>query len=199
MSGLFLCFDIANAIESLRLLLTSQMRELSGVCAIILFGEIGVCSRCTKEHKKHLEALFDIMKKENLYAEIAKCEAGYLGVEFFEHLGSADGLDVHDNLKTVILDRAVAFTSSHMLQFTNLQNHIMYILCEVKLFEGCASTLRPISDILRSKKLIWSEELKTAIEQLKKEPTEALMIAHALSDKQLWCKLVLRSLRWKPA
>lgn len=172
-----LCFGLTNAPASFTRLLTSLLRELNGVCVVIFLDDILVYSCNMEEHKKHLTALFDILQKENLYAKIAKCEIGRSRVEFVGHVVSADGIDMQMDLKKAILDWPVRTTIRQVQQFIGMAKY-----CR-KFIKGYASILRPVSDISRSKKLVWNQEQEEAFENLKRALTEAFVLAHPSSHK----------------
>lgn len=152
-----LCFGLTNAPASFTRLLTSLLQELNGVCVVVFLDDILVYSCNMEEHKKHLKALFDILRKENLYAKIAKCEIGRSLVEFVGHVVSADGIDMQMDLKKAFLDWPVPITIRQVQQFVGMANYYR------KFIEGYASILRPVSDILRSRKLVWNQEQEKAL------------------------------------
>lgn len=77
-----LCFGLTNAPAAFTRLLSSLLHELNGECLVLFLEDVLVYSKSAEEHEVHLRKLFNILKKNSLYAKKEKCEIGVTSVEF---------------------------------------------------------------------------------------------------------------------
>nr|GEW04762.1 hypothetical protein [Tanacetum cinerariifolium] len=61
---------------------------------IVFIDDILIYSRNKKEHEKHLKAIMELLKKEELYAKFTKCEFWIPNVQFFGHVIDSQGIHV---------------------------------------------------------------------------------------------------------
>ena len=75
-------------------LMNKIFQALLDKCVIIYLDDILVYSKNTEEHLQHLEQVFQILRKHQLYAKITKCDFLKKQVEFLGHVVSDKGLAV---------------------------------------------------------------------------------------------------------
>ena len=75
------------------------MRILFGkfVFLVVYLDDICVFSESIEDHLEHLEQLFQVLRKEKLYAHKKKCHFGQHEVKFLGHTISSEGLAVDDS------------------------------------------------------------------------------------------------------
>ncbi|GJV28512.1 putative reverse transcriptase domain-containing protein [Tanacetum coccineum] len=59
---------------------------------IVFINDILIYSKNKKEHEEHLKAILELLKKEELYAKLSKCEFWLPNVEFLGHVIDSQGL-----------------------------------------------------------------------------------------------------------
>ena len=99
-----LCFGLTNAPASFTRLLTTLLRELNGECLVLFLDDVLVYSKKKEEHALHLRRLFELLRKNQLYAKRSKGVIGVSEVEFLGHIGSKHGVSMQDRLKDAIID-----------------------------------------------------------------------------------------------
>ncbi|GKF50050.1 putative reverse transcriptase domain-containing protein [Tanacetum coccineum] len=61
---------------------------------IVFINDILIYSRNEKEHEEHLKTILELLKKEELYAKILKCEFLINTVKFLGHVINSSGIHV---------------------------------------------------------------------------------------------------------
>nr|GFC48211.1 putative reverse transcriptase domain-containing protein [Tanacetum cinerariifolium] len=61
---------------------------------IVFIDDILIYSKKKKEHKEHLKAILELLKKEELYAKFSKCEFWIPKVQFLSHVIDNQGIHV---------------------------------------------------------------------------------------------------------
>ena len=173
-----LCFGLTNAPASFTRLLSTLLRELNGECLVLFLDDVLVYSKSREEHAVHLRRLFDLLRKNQLYAKRSKCVIGASEVEFLGHIVSEHGIAMQDRLKDAIIDWPTPKSVKEVQQFIGLANYYR------KFILGYAKILQPISDIVRKHKFEWTEEQESSFVQLKTALTTAPVLAHPASDKE---------------
>ncbi len=99
-----LCFGLTNAPAAFTLSMSSLVYEMNGECLVLFLDGILVYSKSVEEHKEHLRRVFEILRKNGLYAKKSKCEFGVSDIEFLGHHVNANGVSMTNRLVTAILD-----------------------------------------------------------------------------------------------
>nr|GEX81183.1 putative reverse transcriptase domain-containing protein [Tanacetum cinerariifolium] len=76
-----------------------------------------------KEHKEHLKAILELLKKEKLYAKFSKCEFWIPKVQFFGHVIDSRGIHVDPAKIESIKDWASPKTPTEIRQFLGLAGY----------------------------------------------------------------------------
>ncbi|CAI7780401.1 unnamed protein product [Closterium sp. NIES-54] len=92
--GLFefrvLPFDLTNA--PFHMLMNTVLFEFLGSFVVVYLGDILIFSKTKEEHVQHLQKVFEVLRKEQLYAMQSKCEFFLSEVEFLGHAVSGSGI-----------------------------------------------------------------------------------------------------------
>ncbi|GKB28821.1 putative reverse transcriptase domain-containing protein, partial [Tanacetum coccineum] len=72
-------FGLTNAPAVFMDLMNRVCKPYLDKFVILFIDDIVIYSRNKKEHKEHLKAILELLKKEELYAKFSKCLAGYYG------------------------------------------------------------------------------------------------------------------------
>ena len=56
--------------------------DLLLMIVIVYLDEILVCSKTWDEHLKHVKQTLDVLKRENLYVKLSKCEFGKTSLDY---------------------------------------------------------------------------------------------------------------------
>nr|GEV47490.1 putative reverse transcriptase domain-containing protein [Tanacetum cinerariifolium] len=87
---------------------------------IVFIDDILIYSKNEKEHKEHLKAILELLKKEKLYAKFSKCEFWIPKVQFLGHVTDSRGIHVDPAKIESIKDWASPKTPTEIRQFLGL-------------------------------------------------------------------------------
>nr|GEU60234.1 hypothetical protein [Tanacetum cinerariifolium] len=87
---------------------------------IVFIDDILIYSKEEKEHKEHLMAILELLKKEELYAKFSKCEFWIPKVQFLGHVIDSQGIHVDPAKIKAIKDWDSPKTPTEIHQFLGL-------------------------------------------------------------------------------
>nr|GEX43596.1 putative reverse transcriptase domain-containing protein [Tanacetum cinerariifolium] len=90
---------------------------------IVFIDDILIYSKNEKEHKEHLKAILELLKKEKLYAKFSKCEFWIPKVQFLDHIIDSRGIHVDLAKIESIKDWASPKTPTEIRQFLGLAGY----------------------------------------------------------------------------
>ena len=172
-----LFFGLTNAPASFTRLISTLLRELNSECLVLFLDDVLVCFSSIEEHKRHLRSLFEILRKSKLYAKKSKCIVGFLEVDFVGYRIDKKGLHMRKTLVDAILEWPTPSSVRDVQSFIGLANFYR------KFIFRYACIVRPISDILRTKRFVWGDAQKNSFVALKRALTTAPVLRHANSSK----------------
>ena len=91
--------------------------------AVVYLDDICVFSSDLKSHLIHLKAIFEVLRKEKLYARTTKCEFGKESIDFLGHTISCEGLHVDIRKIRDIEQRAAPINKKDLLSFLGLAGY----------------------------------------------------------------------------
>ena len=133
-----------------------------------------IFSKSKEEHLEHLQKVFDVLRKEQLFIKLSKCEIAKPEVTFLGHIVGKFGVKV-DVTKFAVIHKWKTPTSlSELRKILGLGSFFRRFII------GYSSLTAPLTD-LTSKKVVWSPSPWTdiheeALQELKKRLTSAPLI-----------------------
>nr|GEZ58441.1 reverse transcriptase domain-containing protein [Tanacetum cinerariifolium] len=112
---------------------------------IVLIDDILIYSKDEKEHKEHLKAILELLKKEELYAKFSKCEFWIPKVQFLGHV--IDSQDIHVDPAKIksVKDWASPKSPTEIRQFLGLAGYYR------RFNEGFSKIAKPITKLTQKK------------------------------------------------
>ncbi|GJT88680.1 putative reverse transcriptase domain-containing protein [Tanacetum coccineum] len=116
-------FGLTNAPTVFMDLMNRVCKPYFDKFVIVFIDDILIYSKKKKEHKEHLKAILELLKKEELYAKFSKCEFWIPKVQFLGHMIDSQGIHVDPVKIESIKDCASPKTPTEIRQFLGLAGY----------------------------------------------------------------------------
>ncbi|GJY44229.1 putative reverse transcriptase domain-containing protein, partial [Tanacetum coccineum] len=125
-----------------------------------------------KEHEKHLKAILELLKKENMYAKFSKCEFWIPKVQFPGHVIDSRGIHVDPSKIESIKDWASPKTPTEIRQFLGLVGYYR------RFIEGFSNIVKSMTKLTQKGiKFDWGEKEENAFQLIKQKLCSAQILA----------------------
>src|SRR6185503_18641217 len=134
----------------------------------IYLDDILIFSKTLKEHLEHIKLVLEILRRNQLYGNLKKCDFLKEEIEFLGHIVSKEGIQV-DPKKTKTIDEWKPLKDVHDVRsFLGLTNYYKKFIADY------AKLTEPLTQLLRKDaEFQWTKERNDAFEVLKKKLTSA--------------------------
>nr|GEV71084.1 putative reverse transcriptase domain-containing protein [Tanacetum cinerariifolium] len=139
---------------------------------IVFIDDILIYSHNKEEHVNHLRIILELLRKEELYAKLSKCDLWISIVQFLGHIIDSQGLHVDPAKIEAVKNWASPTTPIEIHQFLGLTDYYQRF---IKDFSKIAKSLTELTQ--KNKKYIWGEDQETDFQLLKQKLYEALILA----------------------
>ncbi|GJS63691.1 putative reverse transcriptase domain-containing protein [Tanacetum coccineum] len=156
---------------------------------IVFIDDILIYSKNKDEHKEHLKAILELLKKEKLYAKFSKCDFWLESVQFLGHVIYSKGVHVDPAKIEAIKNWATLTTPTKVRQFLSLAGYYW------RFIEGFSLISKPLTKLTqKNKKYEWSEDEEEAFELLKQKLCCAPILAlpEGSKDFVVYCDASLK-------
>ncbi|XP_019422984.1 PREDICTED: uncharacterized protein LOC109332457 [Lupinus angustifolius] len=138
---------------------------------VVFIDDILIYSKNQNEHAKHLRIVLQILKDNQLYAILSKCEFWLESVNFLEHVISSEGIDVDSNNVETVMEWNSPKSVTEIKSFLGLAEYYW------KFIEGFLKLALSLTTLTRKNKaLVWMAKSEENCQELKKR----LTIAHVM-------------------
>nr|GEV19214.1 putative reverse transcriptase domain-containing protein [Tanacetum cinerariifolium] len=145
---------------------------------IFFIDDILIYSKDEKEHKEHLKAILELLKKEKLYAKFLKCEFWIPKVQFLSHV--IDSRDIHVDPAKIesIKDWASPKTPTEIHQFLGLAGYYR------RFIEGFSKIAKSMTKLTQKGiKFDWGEKEEKDFQLIKRKLCNAPILALSEGSK----------------
>ncbi|KAJ9509747.1 hypothetical protein QJQ45_011393 [Haematococcus lacustris] len=119
-----LCFGLTNAPATFQRVMNEAFAEVINDYALVYLDDILVMSKDSEEHLVHLRRVFDLLRKNKLYAKLSKCEFMKRTLMFLGHIISAQGISVDPCKVTAISNWPVPTSLKTLQSFLGAANYV---------------------------------------------------------------------------
>ncbi|KAL9293433.1 putative nucleotidyltransferase, Ribonuclease H [Arabidopsis thaliana] len=144
------------------------LRAFIGIFVVVYFDDILVYSKSLREHIEHLDYFLNVLRKEELYANLKKCTFCTDNLVFLGFVVSADGVKVDEEKVKAIRDWPSPKTVGEVRSFHGLARFYRIF---VKDFSTIAAPLTEV--IKKDVGFKWEEAQEEAFQSLKDKLTNA--------------------------
>ncbi|GJS44876.1 putative reverse transcriptase domain-containing protein [Tanacetum coccineum] len=139
------------------------------------------------QHEEHLKLIFELLKKEELYAKFSKCEFWIPKVQFLGYVIDSQGIHVDPAKIESIKDWASPKTSTEIHQFLGLAGYYR------RFIEGFSKIAKSMTKLTQKKvKFDWGDKQEAAFQLLKEKLCSAPILAYLNELRTLSFIVMLR-------
>ncbi|KAG7599415.1 Reverse transcriptase RNA-dependent DNA polymerase [Arabidopsis suecica] len=177
-------FGLTNAPSTFMRLMNHVLRAFIGIFVVVYFDDILVYSKSLSKHIEHLESVLNVLRKEELYANLKKCTFCTDNLVFLGFVVSADGVKVDEEKVKAIKDWPSPKTVGEVRSFHGLAGFYRRF---VKDFSTIAAPLTEV--IKKDVGFKWEQPQEEAFQSLKEKLTNApvLILPDFLKTFEIEC------------
>ena len=159
---LVLAFGLTNAPATFMHLINQILRPFLDKFVIAFIDDILIYSKTLQEHKQHVKQVLQVLRENQLYAKLKKCELFKSCVTFLGHVIDQHGVHVMPEKIQAIKDWPVPTCVKDVQAFLGLAGYYR------RFIEGFSKIAAPISDLTKnSNEFKWTDREHQAFDQLK--------------------------------
>ncbi|KAL9276050.1 Retrovirus-related Pol polyprotein from transposon 297-like protein [Drosera capensis] len=170
-SGLFewlvMPFGLSNAPSTFMRLMNQVLRDLIGKFVVVYFDDILVYSKDEEEHAMHLKEVFEVLRRNQLYAKPEKYSFFTPSVVFLGYVVSSEGISVDESKVETIKSWPIPTTQSDVRSFHGLASFYR------RFVQNFSTIMAPITECMKKDKFEWSMAVQKSFEEVKQKLCEA--------------------------
>ena len=146
---------------------------------VVFIDDILMYSKDREIHDTHLQVVLDILRKEQLYAKLSKCEFWLTEVSFLRHIVSKEGIREDPKKIEVVVGWKPPRNVIEVRSFLGLAGYYR------RFVKGFSMIAAPMTRLLQKNvKYEWSEKFQRSFEKLKVFLTEAPVLTQPTCGKE---------------
>ena len=159
-------FGLTNAPAAFMDLMHRVFRPYLDQFIIVFIDDILVYSGSVEEHEVHLGIALQILRENQLYAKLSKCEFWLPEVKFLGHVVSKEGVAVDPAKVETVLDWRQPRNVSEIRSFLGLAGYYRRF---VRDFSRIAAPMTRLTR--KGEKYVWAEDCELTFQELKRRLT----------------------------
>ncbi|QRV99243.1 Transposon Tf2-7 polyprotein [Ceratobasidium sp. AG-Ba] len=171
-------FGLKNAPAVLQRMMNDIFRHLLGVTVVVYMDDILIFSEKEEEHAEHVKEVLKILRENNLYAKLSKCEFFVKKVIFLGLVITPEGISMEEEKIKAIMEWGAPRKIKEVQAFLGFVNFYRRFIAEF------SKIARPLHDLTKKDtKFEWTQECQQAFEEIKKRVSQDPVLIHPDPDK----------------
>ena len=163
-------FGLTNAPESFQNWINEVFKSLLRKFVLLFFDDILVYSPNLQDHWKHLELVFQTMRKHQMFIKAARCDFAQSKVEYLGHFIFAHGVETDPKKIDAVSKWPIPQSIKDLRSFLGLTGY------HRKFIPKYAIICRPLYNLLKKGGFSWNSEAQQAFMQLKEALVQATVL-----------------------
>ena len=188
---LVMLFGLTNAPAVFMDLMNRVCKPYLDKFVTIFIDNILIYSKSQVEHQEHLRLVLELLRKEQLYAKLSKCDFWIREVQFLGHVINEKGIHVDPSKIDAIRNWEAPKTPTEVRQFLGLAGYYR------RFIEGFSKIAQPLTALThKDKKYNWGEKQAEAFQLLKQKLCTApiLSLPEGTDDFVVYCDASIQGL-----
>ncbi|CAA7046444.1 unnamed protein product [Microthlaspi erraticum] len=164
-------FGLSNAPSTFMRVMNQALRPFIGKSVVVYFDDILIFSLTIEAHLIHLREVLEVLRRDQLFATLKKCEFGSPAVQFLGYIVSSQGLSVDPSKVEAIRSWPVPKTLTETRSFHGLASFYRRFVPQF------SSLMAPITDCIRDGSFVWTPAASTAFDLVKDKLSSAPILA----------------------
>ena len=97
-------FGICNAPGTFQRVMNNVFFKLLDKCVVVYLDDILIFSNSVEEHKNHLQEVFSLLQKNQLYVKDSKCSFFMEKVKYLGHIVTPSGIEMDSGKVKAVAD-----------------------------------------------------------------------------------------------
>ena len=114
---------------------------------IVYLDDILVFSRTWDEHVKHVKQILDVLKRENLYVKLSKCEFGRTSLNYLGYIVGGGELKIDPSKVEVIVNWPKPNTATEVRSFLGVAQYWRKFIANFSLIAAPLHALKSLKQV----------------------------------------------------
>jgi hypothetical protein len=141
-------------------------------CVIVYLDDILIFSKSREEHVKHVKQVLDVLRKENLFLKMSKCEFGKTSIIYLGHIVGGGELKIDPSKVKVILEWPKPSNVTEVRSFLGATQYWRKFIAN---FSSIATPLHAVTSVKQV--FQWGDKKHKAFDTLKEKISSAPVLA----------------------
>ncbi|QRW10167.1 Transposon Tf2-7 polyprotein [Ceratobasidium sp. AG-Ba] len=171
-------FGLKNAPAVLQRMMNDIFRHLLGVTVVVYMDDILIFSEKEEDHAEHVKEVLKILRENNLYTKLSKCEFFVKKVIFLGLVITPEGISMEEEKIKAIMEWGAPRKIKEVQAFLGFVNFYRRFIAKF------SKIARPLHDLTkRDTKFEWNQGCQQAFEEIKKRVSQNPVLIHPDPDK----------------
>jgi len=164
-------FGLSNAPSTFMRLMNHIFQPYLGRFVVVYFDDILIYSKDEEEHLNHLQQAFSILREQQLYVNLNKCEFLQSSLIFLGYVISADGIKVDPAKIEAMMNWPTPQNIHDTRSFHGLASFYR------RFIKGFSTIIAPLTDCLKGGVFRWTEKAQLSFDEIKRMLSQAPILS----------------------